>query len=211
MTSLVLTLLSSLFAHAVQEEPITVLFMGDSITAGYGLTSEEAFPAILQARVDSLGWNVRMINAGLSGETSSGGLRRIGWLLKQRIDVLVLELGANDGLRGLTLELTEQNLRRIIETTKAAYPEARIIIAGMEVPPNLGEAYASTFRDMFPTIARDTQSDLIPFLLEGVGGEPNLNLVDRKHPNADGHRLVADTIWHTLRPIIEPSDAPPTK
>lgn len=205
-----LALFAFLPARAEDRLPVTVLFLGDSITAGYGLANtDEAFPALIQARIDSLGWNTTIINAGLSGETSSGGLRRIDWLLRRRIDVLVLELGANDGLRGVALDHTKQNLLAIVEKTRAAYPDARIIIAGMQVPPNLGEDYASTFREMFPAIAQETKSDLIPFLLEGVGGVSDLNLADGKHPNAAGHRLVAKTIWpilapHLRRPIPSP-------
>ncbi len=186
-------------AKAEDRKPLTVLFLGDSITAGYGLANvDDAFPALLQSRIDSLGWDVKIINAGLSGETSSGGLRRIDWLLRRHIDVLVLELGANDGLRGVALDLTKQNLLAIVKKTKAALPDARIIIAGMEMPPNLGEDYASAFREIFPAIALETESDLISFLLEGVGGKPDLNLADGKHPNAAGHRLVAETVWPVL-------------
>ena len=200
---LLLILLTVPPSWADDTPPAVVLFFGDSITAGYGLSNaDEAFPALIQARVDSLGWGATIINAGLSGETSSGGLRRIDWLLRRRIDVLILELGANDGLRGVPLTLTKQNLLAIVSKTKAAYPDARIIIAGMQVPPNLGEDYASEFREMFPAIARETKSDLIPFLLEGVGGVADLNLSDGKHPNAARHRLVAETAWPLLAPHL---------
>ena len=188
---------------AMSEERVTVLFFGDSITAGFGIGEAEAFPALIQARVDSLGWPVDAINAGLSGETSSGGLRRIGWLLKRPVDVLVLELGANDGLRGIDLELTDRNLREIVVRTKNVYPECVVVIAGMQVPTNLGQEYTSTFRTMFVQLAEDVGADLIPFLLEGVGGVPELNLADGKHPTAEGHRILAENVWGVLGPILE--------
>ena len=188
-----------------EDKKQTVLFVGDSITAGFGIDEDEAFPALIQSRLDSLGWNVSAVNAGLSGETSSGGLRRINWLLKQEVDVLVLELGANDGLRGIDLQLTDQNLRKIVAIMKEKYPECTIVIAGMQVPTNLGDDYTSTFRTMFSKIAEDTGSALIPFLLEGVGGVPELNLPDGKHPTAEGHKILAENVWEVLRPILNPS------
>ena len=188
---------------AMSEERVTVLFFGDSITAGFGIGEAEAFPALIQARVDSLGWPVDAINAGLSGETSSGGLRRIGWLLKRPVDVLVLELGANDGLRGIDLELTDRNLREIVVRTKNVYPECVVVIAGMQVPTNLGQEYTNTFRTMFVQLAEDVGADLIPFLLEGVGGVPELNLADGKHPTAEGHRILAENVWGVLEGYLE--------
>jgi len=193
-----------LFSNSISanDEKRTVLFVGDSITAGLGIDEDQAFPALIQARLDSLEWNVRAVNAGLSGETSSGGLRRIKWLLKQEVDVLVLELGANDGLRGIDLTLTDQNLRKIVAITKETYPNCRIVIAGMQVPTNLGDDYTSTFRTMFSKIAEDTGSALIPFLLEGVGGVPELNLPDGKHPTAEGHEILAENVWEILGRIL---------
>ena len=185
------------------KDRVTVLFLGDSITAGFGIGESKAFPALIQSRVDSLEWPVSVINAGLSGETSSGGLRRINWLLKRKVDILVLELGANDGLRGIDLELTDRNLRGIVARTKKVYPECKIVIAGMQVPTNLGKNYTETFRTMYVKQAEDTGSDLIPFLLEGVGGVTELNLADGKHPTAEGHRILAGNVWEVLRPILE--------
>lgn len=185
------------------ENRLTVLFVGDSITAGFGIDEGDAFPALIQTRLDSLEWPVNAVNAGLSGETSSGGLRRIKWLLRQQVDVLVLELGANDGLRGIDLGLTEKNLREIIRITKETHPECVIVVAGMQVPTNLGSDYTETFRKMFGRIAEDTGSHLIPFLLEGVGGVPELNLPDGKHPTAKGHKILADNVWQVLEPILE--------
>ncbi|HAA78204.1 TPA: arylesterase [Candidatus Latescibacteria bacterium] len=185
-----------------KEDRLTVLFVGDSITAGLGIDEDQAFPALLQTRLDSMDWPVTAINAGLSGETSSGGLRRINWLLKQKVDVLVLELGANDGLRGIDLTLTERNLRAIVAATKEKHPYCEIIIAGMQVPTNLGQEYTTTFREMFGKIALDTGSELIPFLLENVGGIPELNLPDGKHPTAEGHKILAENVWKVLEAVL---------
>lgn len=201
---IVIAFLWSTQGHSLGDERITVLFVGDSITAGFGIDEQNAFPAVIEGRVDSLGWPVEGINAGLSGETSSGGLRRINWLIKQkRIDVLVLELGANDGLRGIDLTLTEGNLRKMISITKEAHPDCEVIVAGMQVPSNLGQDYTDQFRLLFPRIAKDTGSHLIPFLLEDVGGVSDLNLADGKHPTAEGHKILAENVWGVLRPILE--------
>jgi len=172
-----------------------ILFFGDSITAGYGIDEQEAFPALIQQRLDSLGLAWRAVNAGLSGETSAGGLRRIDWLLRQPIDILVLELGGNDGLRGVSPDDTRRNLEEIIDRTRAKYPEVRIILAGMQIPPNLGPEYAAAFADVYPSVARNKQVELLPFILEGVGGIAELNLPDGIHPTAEGHRIVAETVW----------------
>jgi acyl-CoA thioesterase-1 len=176
----------------------TILFFGDSITAGYGIDEQEAFPALIQQRLDSLGMPWRAVNAGLSGETSAGGLRRIDWLLQQPVDILILELGGNDGLRGVSPEETHRNLEEIIDRTRAKYPEVRIILAGMQVPPNLGPDYAASFADVYPSVARNKKVELIPFILDGVGGIPELNLPDGIHPTAEGHRIVAETVWRGL-------------
>lgn len=180
----------------------TILFLGDSITAGYGLDESQAFPALIQEKIRSAGHNYRVVNAGLSGETSSGGLRRIGWLLRSRVDILVLELGANDGLRGINLEVTRDNLQQIIDQTRQKYPDVKIVLAGMQVPPNLGEDYTRTFREMFPSLARVNNSLLIPFILEGVAGDPALNLPDGIHPNVEGQKILAQNVWSVLRPIL---------
>jgi acyl-CoA thioesterase I len=177
----------------------TILFFGDSITAGYGIDEQEAFPALIQLRVDSLGLPWKVVNAGLSGETSAGGLRRIDWLLQQPVDILVLELGGNDGLRGVSPEDTRRNLEEIIDRTRATYPDVRIILAGMQIPPNMGLEYATAFADVYPSVARSKQVELIPFILEGVGGVPDLNLADGIHPTAEGHRIVAETVWKGLQ------------
>jgi acyl-CoA thioesterase I len=176
----------------------TILFFGDSITAGYGIDEQEAFPALIQQRLDSIGLQWRAVNAGLSGETSAGGLRRIDWLLRQPVDVMVLELGGNDGLRGVSPDDTRRNLEEIIDRTRAKYPDVRIILAGMQIPPNLGPEYAAAFAGLYTDVARSKQVELIPFILEGVGGISELNLPDGIHPTAEGHKILAETVWAKL-------------
>ncbi len=185
-----------------QDDPLRILFFGDSLTAGYGLSEEQAFPAIVERRLNRNGGNVEVINAGLSGETSAGGNSRIEWILRQPIDVLVLELGANDGLRGLPLEQTRNNLQSIINKTRAKYPDVKIIIAGMQVPPNLGPDYTSEFRKIFPELAKKNNAILIPFLLDGVAGDESLNLPDGIHPNPEGHKIVAENVLEALQKAL---------
>jgi acyl-CoA thioesterase I len=181
----------------------TVLFVGTSLTAGYGLGEEFAYPALLQRRMADAGLPFRVVNAGISGETSAGGLRRIDWMLQQPVGVLVLELGANDGLRGLDPDALRGNLETIIRRTRDAHPDAEIVLVGMEAPPNLGAAYTSRFRAVYAELAREYDAALVPFLLEGVAAEPALNLADGIHPNEEGQRRVADTVWQVLEPVLE--------
>jgi acyl-CoA thioesterase-1 len=176
--------------------------LGDSITAGRGLDPAETFPALIQQKIDAQRWNFQVINAGQSGDTSAGGLSRLDWLLKNRIDVLVLELGANDGLRGLPVATTQRNLQAIIDRTKAKYPEAKVIIAGMKLPPNMGGDYGRKFEAVFADLAKKNNAPLVPFVLEGVGGVPNLNLADGIHPNAKGQQRVAANVWKVLEPVL---------
>jgi acyl-CoA thioesterase-1 len=180
----------------------TILFLGNSLTAGYGLDREQAFPALIQEKIDSLEWNYEAVNAGQSGDTTAGGLRRLDWLLSRKVHVLVLELGANDGLRGVPLKVTRQNLQAIIDRTKERYPDVNVVLAGMRLPPNLGEEYISRFRAIFPELAKKNGALLIPFLLEGVGGVEELNLPDGIHPDADGHKIVAENVWKVMQPIL---------
>lgn len=179
-----------------------VLFLGTSLTAGYGLGAQYAFPAIIQQKIDSAGYPLRVVNAGLSGETSAGGLRRIDWTLQNPVEILVLELGANDGLRGLSVKAMRSNLEEIIKRTRARYPEAAIVIAGMEAPPNLGERYTSNFRAAYAELASTYDAALIPFLLDGVAALPDLNQEDGIHPNAAGQRRVAENVWKVLSGVI---------
>lgn len=181
----------------------TILFMGNSLTAGYGLEPSQAFTSLVQTKIRNEGMDFKVVNAGLSGETTSSGLRRIDWLLKQRVDVLMIELGGNDGLRGITLSLTKQNLQDMIDKARAQYPNIRIMLAGMEVPPNMGDAYAAEFRKMYPELSKKNNVGLIPFLLEGVGDRPELNQRDGIHPTAEGHVIIAETVWKFLKPVLK--------
>lgn len=182
----------------------TILFFGNSLTAGYGLDLDEAFPALIQQRLDSLGISYRVINAGVSGETTATGNSRIDWVVKQQpIDIFVLELGGNDGLRGIAVAETRKNLQEILDKVKAKYPDAKLVLAGMQVPPNMGVTYSNEFKRIYADLAaQNPHVTLIPFLLEGVGGEPSLNLPDGIHPTAEGHRIVAETVWTILKPLV---------
>lgn len=179
-----------------------ILFFGDSITAGYGLEEGRAFPAIIQQKIDSLGLPYEVVNSGLSGETSAGGLRRVDWVLQQGVDIFVLELGGNDGLRGIDPSSTKENLQGIIDRVEARYPDATIILTGMESPPNMGEAYTSEFRSIYGELAESNDVIFLPFILEGVAGDPELNLPDGIHPTAEGHRILAENVWDVLRPVL---------
>tara|TARA_Y100001934_G_scaffold277875_1_gene377764 strand:- start:91 stop:699 length:609 start_codon:yes stop_codon:yes gene_type:complete len=181
----------------------TVLFYGDSLTAGYGIDREQAFPALIQARIDSLGWDFEVFNAGLSGETSAGGLRRIDWILRQKVDVFALELGANDGLRGIDLKDTRSNLQGIVDRVKTKYPDVVVVVVGMQMPPNLGPEYTAEFKGLYSSLAEQNGAALIPFLLAGVGDRPELNLPDGNHPTVAGHKVVAENVWAVLGPLLE--------
>ena len=182
----------------------TVVFFGDSLTAGYGLEdpSTQAFPAIIQKKIDQAGLPWRVVNAGLSGETSAGGLRRVDWILRQPVDVFVLELGGNDGLRGIPPAATEANLQAIIDRVRAKYPAARIVLAGIVAPPNMGPDFTRAFAAIFPALAEKNHVPLIPFLLAGVVGKLGLDQADGIHPTAEGHVVVADTVWNVLRSLL---------
>lgn len=190
-------------SSAIAQEKKTILIFGDSITAGYGVEPDQAFPAHIQHKVDSLGLSYEVLNGGLSGETSAGGLRRISWVLQRDVDIMILELGGNDGLRGIDLSSTKDNLQQIVDKALEKYPDMEIIIAGMQVPPNLGIEYTKEFREIFPALAEKNELVLIPFILEKVGGIAELNQPDQIHPNAKGHKLVAETVWETLYPILK--------
>lgn len=185
------------------EKSKTVLFFGDSLTAGYGLEDpENAFPYLIEQRIDSLNLPYKVVSAGLSGETSAGGKNRIDWLLKQQMDVFVLELGANDGLRGLDVKETEKNLQSIIDQVHAKFPETKIVVTGMMVPPSMGAKYADAFKEIFPRLAKKNDAAFIPFLLEGVGGVPELNQADGIHPTVEGHKILADNVWDVLKDVL---------
>ena len=192
-------LMLSVDASAQQKQ---ILIFGDSITAGFGLEEENAFPAFIQQKIDSLGMNYNVVNAGLSGETSAGGLRRIDWVLQQNVDVFVLELGGNDGLRGIDPENTKQNLQGIMDKVEEKYPDAKIILTGMEAPPNMGERYTSRFRSIFFELAEENDVIFMPFVLEGVAGDPELNQGDGIHPTEEGHRVIAENLWEYLEGVL---------
>ena len=176
-----------------------ILFFGNSLTAGYGVDPSEAFPALIQNKIDSLKLNYKVINAGVSGETSSGGNSRVNWILRQPVDVFILELGGNDGLRGIPLTETKKNLQEIIDKVKAKYSEAKLVLAGMLIPPNMGQQYATEFKNLYPDLAAKNNIALIPFLLQGVGGDAKLNQQDGIHPTAEGHKIVAENVWNVLK------------
>ena len=199
---LVVLLVAAIAVAAEKARKRTILFLGDSLTSGYGLSTEVAFPAVIQAKIDSLGLGYEVVNAGISGETTSAGLSRMNWMLKRRIDVLVIELGANDGLRGVPLKVTRQNLQAIVDSSRKAYPKVNVVLAGIQVPPNLGPEYTSEFKEIFPELAAKNKVALIPFLLEGVGGIQEFNLADGIHPTVAGHRKVAENVWKVLGPLL---------
>jgi acyl-CoA thioesterase I len=177
-----------------------VVFLGDSITAGLGLDAEQAFPALLAQALGAEGLPVQVVNAGVSGDTTAGGLRRLDWLLRQKPDVVVVGLGGNDGLRGLELKASEENLRGIVRKSRGA--GADVLLLGMLIPPNYGPEYTSQFRELYPRIAKELDVPLVPFVLEGVGGNPRLNQPDGIHPTAEGHRIVAANVLPHLRPLV---------
>ena len=180
-----------------------IVFFGNSLAAGYGLdNTADAFPNRIGARIDSLGLPYRVVNAGLSGETTAGGRSRVGWILRSPADIFVLELGGNDGLRGIDLNSSRENLQAIIDTVRLKNPAARVVIAGMQIPPNLGRTYTTQFREMFRELATKNKAVLIPFLLENVGGIPSLNQPDGIHPNVKGHRIVTENVWKIIGPMV---------
>jgi acyl-CoA thioesterase-1 len=179
-----------------------ILFVGTSLTAGLGLLPEEAFPARIQARIDAEGLAYRVVNAGVSGETSAGALRRMDWLLRQPVAVLVLETGANDGLRGQDVEATRANIQAILDRVRREPSRPKVLLLGMEAPPNLGSDYQRRFRGIFTDLARKNQAAFVPFLLDGVAGLAALNQADGIHPTAEGHERVAQTVWNALRPLL---------
>ncbi|MDE0898674.1 MAG: arylesterase [Longimicrobiales bacterium] len=182
----------------------TVVFLGTSLTAGLGLErAADTYVSVLAAMADSAGKPFRALNAGVSGETSAGGLRRLDWILREPFDVLFLELGANDGLRGQDPRALASNLTGIIRRTRTRYPDVRVVVAGMEAPPNLGDLYTSAFRSVFRAVAESEETDLIPFLLDGVAGIPELNQADRIHPTTEGHRRTAANAWPVLEAVLD--------
>ncbi|MCH7398298.1 arylesterase [Belliella sp. DSM 107340] len=179
-----------------------ILFFGNSLSAGYGIDEDDAFPGLVAARIDSLELDYRVINGGLSGETTASGLSRLDWFLEEEPALFVLELGGNDGLRGIDLSETKKNLKSIIQLVRSKYPETNIVLAGMQIPPNMGQEYTENFKKLYPEVAQEEDVTLIPFLLEGVAGDPDLNLPDGIHPTEEGHLIVFETIWPYIEKMI---------
>lgn len=202
--SLGLALAASAAAAPTAAGEKTIVFFGDSLTAGYGLDDPagEAYPALIQEKINQAGLAWRVVNAGLSGETSAGGARRIDWILRQPIAVFVLALGGNDGLRGIDPTVTRAHLQQILERVRAKNPGAKLVVAGMQMPREMGPDYTRQFQAVFPAIAEQYQAALVPFLLEGVGGRADLNQPDRIHPTPRGHAVMAETVWKVLRPLL---------
>lgn len=189
-------------ARGVSADDHTVLFVGTSLTAGLGLDPDSAYPQLIQQKIDSASLPFEVVNAGVSGETTSGLLQRLDWLMRGNLDVIVVESGANDGLRGTPVATVRENLRTILARIKMAHPSARIILVQMEAPPNMGPQYTRAFHQMYADIARESGATLMPFLLNGVAGNRNLNQADGIHPNQRGEHIVAENVWRTLEPVL---------
>jgi len=197
-------------AARADEAAPAVVFFGDSLTAGFGLDPEEAYPALLEARMREAGLTLPVVNAGLSGDTTAAGLRRTAWVLRRPIAVFVLALGGNDGLRGIPPAETERNLQAIVDAVRKAQPGARIVLTGMQSPPNMGPDFTTAFRELFPRLAEKNGVPFVPFLLEGVAGVPDLNQPDGIHPNVEGQRRIAEVVWPVLEPLAREAAAPAT-
>lgn len=193
----------NLTAETPKNDDKVILFFGNSLTAGYGLDEDQSFPALVHERIDSLGLKYTVVNAGLSGETTAGGKERIDWVLRQKVDLFVLELGGNDMLRGLNVQATEENLRNIITRVKEKYPDIPVIVAGMQAPPNMGPDYTKTFGGIYPKLAGEFDAGLIPFLLDGVAQVKSLNLPDGIHPNVKGQKIVLENVWKVLQEYLQ--------
>lgn len=180
-----------------------VVVLGDSITAGYGIDLSEAYPALLQKKLDAAGLPFTVVNAGVSGDTTSGGLRRINWALNGGADILIVALGGNDGLRGIQPKQTAENLAGIIQKAKAKVPGVAIIVAGMQMPQNMGPEYTEEYRAVFPRVAKENDVALVPFLLEGIGGVQEFNQPDLIHPNVEGQKRVAENVWKVLEGVVK--------
>lgn len=190
---------------AAPNERKTIVFLGDSLSAGSGVQPKEAFPALVGEKIHERGLPYEVVNAGVGGDTTAGGLRRLDWLLQRKVDLLVLELGGNDGLRGLPVSNIKANLQAMIDKAKAKYPDMQIVVAGMQMPPNVGAEYVEEFRQVFFDVASENNATIIPFLLEGVGGLREFNQPDLIHPNPTGHKMVAEVVWKTIEPLLKQS------
>lgn len=187
--------------------PVRLLVLGDSLAAGFGVDPDTAYPAVLQQRARAAGLPIEVVNGGVSGDTTAGGLRRLNWLLRQPPDVLLIALGGNDGLRGLPPAATRSNLLAIVDAARARVPSLPVVLAGMQMPPNMGDDYTRAFREVFPAVAKERDAALVPHLLEGVGGRPDLNLPDGIHPTPAGHAVIASNVWPVLEPVLRQAAA----
>jgi acyl-CoA thioesterase-1 len=192
-------------AASFETERPAVVFLGTSLTAGLGLEPERAYPALIQRKIDSAGLDFHVVNAGVSGETSAGARRRIDWLLRQPVAALVVETGANDGLRGLPPDSLRANIQAVFDRARMLRPPPKLVLVGMRVPPNYGRAYSRRFEAVYPELAQANDATLVPFLLEGVGGIAALNQPDGIHPTAEGQRMMAETVWRVLEPLLRKS------
>jgi len=199
---------AAVFASDMTNQSKRIVFLGDSLTAGYSLPIDQSYPSLIQAKIDQSGLSYRVLNSGISGDTTAGGLRRLDWILRQPVDTLVIALGANDGLRGLPLEEVESNIVKMIEKVRTASPDTRVLLAGINLPLNMGDEYRAAFEAIYPRVAARHQLPLLPFMLEGVAGVPELNLPDGIHPTAEGHRIIADHMWRFIRPLLDEPPAP---
>lgn len=180
-----------------------IVILGDSITAGYGLAPDQAYPALLQKRIEGAGMPHQVSNAGVSGDTTAGGLRRVDWAMARGADILIVALGGNDGLRGIPPEETKKNLLGIIAKARKKNPDIEVLLAGMQMPDNLGPKFTALYKALFPEVAEEGKATLIPFLLEGIGGIEKFNQPDGIHPNRKGQEIVAKTVWKALKPVLE--------
>jgi acyl-CoA thioesterase-1 len=206
--SLIVLFLCVGLARAAEPMP-RIVFLGDSLTAGYGVDPDSAYSALLKTRLAEADLHYEIVNACVSGDTTAGGLRRLKWIMRKPADVLVICLGGNDGLRGLDLEASRGNLEAIIDAARKANPHIRILLAGMQIHPNMGAEYVEAFQAMYPAIAKAKAVPLLPFILEGVAGDPDLNIADGIHPNEAGHRIMADTVWAALKPLLLDGETAP--
>lgn len=203
LVSIVALLFLSALLLVADGRPKTIVVLGDSLSAGAGVDADQAWPALLQKKIDEAGLNYTVVNAGVSGNTTADGLQRVDWLLRRKTDVLILELGGNDGLRGLPIPTAKANLQTIIDRYREKYPAVKIVIAGMKMPPSMGTEYTDAFAKMYPDLATKNHATLIPFLLEDTAGKADLMQPDQIHPNPEGHKIVAQTVWQILRPLLQ--------
>jgi acyl-CoA thioesterase-1 len=204
LTTLLLLSYACLGLASLRAATKSIVFFGDSLTAGYGLAdpATESYPSLIQKKLEDEKLDYRVVNAGLSGETTAAGVRRIDWILRQPVDVFVLALGANDGLRGIDPAVSRANLEAILARVHAKYPAAQLVVAGMQMPPSMGADFARSFGEIFPAVAEKNHATFVPFLLDRVGAVRDLNQRDGIHPNPDGHQLIADNVWKVLRPLL---------